>query len=161
MKAREEIHAVLLALAGDTLLLPNAAVAEVLSLERLRSGKDARHWLAGTLPYQDRLLRVIRFDVLNGGVASGDTRRTRVAILHGISGRLPGGQYALICQGHPNLVTLNRDALRPEPRHTGDREDLILARVKIANTSAAIPNLEQVEIELAKLDERGAETGVA
>lgn len=152
ISAREEIHAVLLALAGDTLLLPNAAVAEVVAADRLQPAAQGPAWLAGTMPYQDYRLRVLRFEVLNGATPSANTRRTRVAILHGISGRLTGGQYALICQGHPNLVTLNREALRHEPRHAADREDLVLARVKIANTSAVIPNLEQIEIELARLD---------
>ena len=152
--ARQDIHAVLLALSGDTLLLPNAAMAEILALDRLRPVKDGPAWLAGTIPYQDRLLRVVRFEVLNGGAAGGESRRTRIAVLHGMTGKLPTGQYAVVCQGHPNLVTLNRDALKPDSRHASDRQDLALARVKIANTSAVIPNLELIETELAKLDER-------
>ena len=155
MSGHQDLHAVLLVLAGDTLLLPNAAIAEVLSHDRLRPAKDGPAWLAGTIPYQDRVLRVIRFEILNGG--SGDlpsSRRTRVAVLHSMTGRLPTGQYGVVCQGHPNLVMLNRVALKPEPRHASDRADLALARVRIANASAVIPNLELMEAELAKLDER-------
>lgn len=155
MSRESDLHAVLLALPGDTLLLPNAAIAEVMSPERLRPpAAGAPPWLAGTLPYQDHLLRVIRFEVLNGGSRGGDNRRTRVAILHSLTGRLATGQYAVVCQGHPNLVTLNRAALKPDARQPGDRADLALARVRIANTSAVIPNLELIETELAKLDER-------
>lgn len=154
MSRDPDIHAVLLALPGDTLLLPNAAIAEVLSAERLRPAKDGPAWLEGTLPHEDRLLRVVRFEALNGGSRGGESRRTRLAVVTAFTGRLQAGRYAVVCQGHPNLVTLNRDALKSEPRHPTDRKDLALARVRIANTSAVIPNLELIEAELAKLDQK-------
>lgn len=156
MSERGEIHAVLLTLPGDTLLLPNAAIAEVQSTERLRPVSGGVPWLAGNLPYQDRLLRVIRFEALNGAAKPPESRRLRLAILHGMTGRLPTGQYAVLCQGHPNLVTLNRDALKTEARHSTDRDELVLSRVRIGNTSAVIPNLDLIESELAKLDARSA-----
>ena len=154
MKPREDLHAVLLALPGDTLLLPNVAVAEVVSPERLQPAKSGPDWLAGTISYNERQLRLVRFEVMNGGVKSDATRRTRIAIIQSYTGRLRAGHYGLLCLGHPNLVTLNREALRPEPRHATDRDELTLARVRIANTSALIPNLEQLELELARIEER-------
>lgn len=153
MKAKDEIYAVLMKLAGDTLLLPNAAVAEVVSAERLQAAPaGAPGWLAGTISYSERTLPVLRFEVMNGGKQVGDTRRLRVAILHGITDRLRSGQYAVLCHGYPHLVTLNREALKKEPGAVTDRKGLVLARVKIANTSALIPNLELMEAELADLE---------
>jgi chemosensory pili system protein ChpC len=153
MKSADEVYAVLMKLAGDTLLLPNAAIAEVVSAERLQeAAAGGPAWLAGTINYNELTLPVLRFEVMNGGTQAEDTRRLRVAILHGITERLHAGQYAVLCQGYPHLVTLNREALKKESRAATDREDLVLARVKIANTSALIPNLELMEAELADLE---------
>lgn len=154
--ADRELHAVLLNLAGDTLLLPNAAIHEVQSAERLRPAAlgSGPAWLAGHLPHEDRLLPVVRFEVLNGGHAGEDGRRTRVAILHAIGGRVARGRYGLLCQGHPHLVMLNRAALRAESLHASDDASAALARVRIANASALIPNLEYIESGLVQLDER-------
>lgn len=152
MTTRQELYAVLIALPGDTVLLPNAAVAEVISPERLQAAdKAAPDWYAGTVPYNNRRLPALRFEVLNGGRRGEDGRRTRLAVIHAIGGRLREGQYALLCQGYPHLVTLNRKALRKEPPAPTDREAFVLTRVSIANTSAVIPNLEALEQELARL----------
>ncbi len=158
MKAADEIYAVLMKLAGDTLLLPNSAVAEVVSAERLQAAAaGGPAWLAGTIGYDERTLPVLRFEVMNGGTPAGDTHRLRVAILHGITDRLHSGQYAVLCQGYPHLVTLNREALKKEPRDATDRPELVLSRVKIANTRALIPNLELMETELAELERASGE----
>ncbi|HUS24973.1 MAG TPA: chemotaxis protein CheW [Candidatus Binatia bacterium] len=151
MADAQEVYAVLLALAGDTLLLPNIAVAEVLSHDRLQPAEGGPDWLAGHCEYNSRRLVVARFESLNGRGAREPGRRTRIAVVNCISGRLPTGQYGLICQGYPHLVTLNRTALQKELPEPNDRDDLILTRVKIANTAAAIPNLETLEAELAAL----------
>lgn len=153
MKSKDEVYAVLMKLVGDTLLLPNSAVAEVVSAARLQAAAaGSPDWLAGSISYNERTLPVLRFEVLNGGRPAGDTHRLRVAIVHGITDRLRSGQYAVLCQGYPHLVTLNREALKKEPRVITDREDLVLSRVKIANTSALIPNLELMESKLADLE---------
>ena len=148
---REELYAVLISLAGDALLLPNAAVAEVVSPERIvRSADGAPPWLAGRLAYNGRQIPVVQFEALNGSARPENTRRTRLAIVHAITEQVRSGQYAIVCQGYPHLVTLNRAALRKEPLVSTDQEDIVLARVGIANTSAVIPNLEALELRLAQ-----------
>lgn len=160
MKASDEVYAVLMKLSGDTLLLPNAAVAEVISAEHLQAAANGSPgWLAGTIRYNERTLPVLRFEAMNGGKEIGDARRLRVAVLHGITERLRSGQYAVLCHGYPHLVTLNREALKKEPSDASDRKGLVLARVKIANTRALIPNLELIEAELAGLESVSGEAG--
>ena len=155
--AREEVYAVLVSLAADTLLLPNAAVVEVVAADRLvRSAEGAPAWLAGRLMYNNRPLHVVHFEALNGAGRPEQTRRTRLAVVHAITDRVRAGQYAIVCQGYPHLVTLNRAAMRKEPLVSTDREALVLARVGIANTSALIPNLEAIETLLAQADQAAA-----
>lgn len=153
MAGREELYAVLVSLAGDTLLLPNAAVVEVVGADRLTpAGEGAPPWLVGRVAYNNRPVAVVQFETLNGAVRPERTRRTRLAVIHAISERVTGGQYAIVCQGYPHLVTLNRTALRAEPLVSTDQDDLVLSRVAIANTSALIPNLEVIEARLAQAD---------
>jgi len=151
--AREELYAVLVSLAADTLLLPNAAVAEVISAERLDPPPPgAPSWAAGRVNYNNRQLTVVRFEILNGSGTTGDSRRTRLAVIQPVTSALRTGQYAIICQGYPHLVTLNRTALKKEALVSTDNEDIVLTRVSIANTSALIPNLEKIEQLLAPLE---------
>lgn len=150
---REELYAVLVSLASDTLLLPNAAVAEVVSPDGMdEAPAGAPAWFAGHVTYNNRRLAVVRFEVLNGGGAGEDSRRTRLAVLQPVTSALRSGQYAIVCQGYPHLVTLNRTALRKEDLQSTDSEDFVFTRVSIANTNALIPNLEKIEQVLAQFE---------
>ena len=159
MTTRDQIYAVLVSLSGDTLLVPNAAVAEVVSPDRMElAGAEAPAWLAGRILYGGRRLPVVRFEVLNGAGRPEQSRRTRLAILNVITDAVANGQYAIVCQGYPHLVTLNRAALRSEARNSTDQEDLVLTRVSIANTHALIPNLESLELRVAEAETAQAAT---
>ena len=151
--AREDIYAVLVSLASDTLLLPNAAVAEVISAEKIDPPPaGSPPWYAGRATYNNRQLSVLRFEVMNGSSAISDTRRTRLAVIQPLTGALRTGQYAIVCQGYPHLVTLNRQALKKEALVSTDDTNLVLTRVSIANTNALVPNLEKIEQLLAPLE---------
>jgi chemosensory pili system protein ChpC len=153
MAVRDELYAVLVSLSSDTLLLPNAAVAEVVSADALQPpGPGLPPWVAGRVTYNNRELVVLRFEVLNGGAGAEDSRRTRLAVLQPVTTSLRTGQYAIVCQGYPHLVTLNRAALKKEALVSGDSEDIVLTRVSIANTNALIPNLEKIEQLLAQFE---------
>ena len=151
MAGRDEVYAVLVSLVADTLLLPNASVAEVVSSDGLENPPDgAPTWLAGRVTYNNRRLLVARFELLNGGSGGEDTRRTRIAVLQPVTTALRTGQYGIVCQGYPHLVTLNRTALRKESLQPTDNGDIVLTRVSIANTTALIPHLEKIEQMLAQ-----------
>ena len=148
---QKEIYAVLVTLPNDTLLLPNVAVVEVVASDRMKPpATKGPAWLAGSLQYEGQAVPVIQFEALNGGARTEPTRRTRIAVLHGITGTLNTGRFGLLCQGYPHLVTLNRAATRNVVKTEGDRDDLVLARVRIANTAAAIPDFDVLEGELAQ-----------
>lgn len=149
MSTRDELYAVMISLGSDTLLLPNAAVVEVVAADRLERAPGGPAWLAGQFTWQGRRLGALRVEALNGGTPFPDGRRTRVAVVHAITDKVRAGQYGIVCQGHPHLVTLNRKALRGQELQSGDRDALVLSRVGIANTSAMIPDLEALETELS------------
>ena len=147
-EAPQQLYAVLVALQSDTLLLPNLAVAEVMSLEELRPIDGAPPWFAGMLAWQGRELPIAHFELLNNGAAEAPSRRTRIAIINSVSTRLSAGRYGILTEGYPHLVTLNRAALKPGEPRPQDSE-LVLSRVRVASQEALIPNLEMIEAELA------------
>ncbi len=154
---REELYTVLVSLGTDTLLLPNVAVQEVVGADRRIEppAAGAPAWYGGRVAHQNLSVPIVRFEVLNGGTQTGEGKRTRLAIVHAVTDRLRTGLYAIVCQGYPHLVTLNRAALKLEPRLDRDRQNFVLTRVSIANTSALIPNLEAIEQQLAQIEATG------
>lgn len=151
----EQIYAVLIALEGDTLLLPNVAVAEVLSRETVQPAAGAPSWLPGYVEWNSRRVPALRFETLNGGRAVAPSRRERVVVLSTPGAQLRGAAVAIIAQGYPLLVTLNREALAPQALRDGDREELVLGRVRIASRQALIPDLDALEAEIVRAADFG------
>jgi len=151
MTVPHDIYAVLVAIADDTLLLPNLAVAEVLGSETRRA-VDGPAWLAGEIDWSGRRLPVVRIEILNGHLGTGvPPRRQRVLVVHATDHRLTTGLYGIAVEGYPHLVTLNRNAVKPAHLRANDRAEIVAARVNIANQETLIPNLERIEAELIAL----------
>lgn len=146
----DQLHAVLLALDGETLLLPNSAVAEVASRERVQPIANAPSWLLGYLDWSNRRVPVVRFELLNGASPGEPTRRERVVVIQSMGVHMQNGLFAVVSQGYPHLITLNRSALQAVPLRETDRKDLVLSRVRIASQEAVIPDFEAVEADLAR-----------
>lgn len=152
----DQIYAVLMALEGDTLLLPNAAVIEVISRDTVRPVEDSPAWLIGNYEANGRRVPVISFEVLNGSPLPETARRSRVVLVHSAGKHLEAHAIGILTQGYPHLVTLNRNAIAATPLRHSDREDLVLSRVRIASQEAAIPDIETIEADLLRLDMAGA-----
>jgi chemosensory pili system protein ChpC len=148
MATREELYAVMIALSGDTLLLPNAAVAEVVAAEALIRTPEGPEWLLGHYNWNARRVPALSLEALNGGQKPPPSRRERLIIVNSLGTRLAGGVVAFLAQSYPHLITLNRAAIRSLPLAATDRPELVLTRVKIANSEALIPDFETIEADL-------------
>ena len=147
----EQIYAVLIAIAGDTLLLPNLTVAEVLAADAVQREAGMPDWFAGYIEWNGRRVPVIRFERLNRRSPSGETRRERVVVLNSPGRYLPSGHLAVLAQAYPHLTMLTRAAVQPLPLRSDDRDELVLSRARVASQEALVPDLERVEAEIARL----------
>lgn len=145
------VNSVLIALDVDSLLLPNIAVAEVISKDLLQKNSDGLGALAGHVQWDGRRIPVANFEILNGARAKMElSRRARITLLHCLgSGVLE--TIGVMTQGYPHLVTLNREAVQSSALQETDRSDLVLARVRIANQEALVPNFTTLHNELMRL----------
>lgn len=150
MASRDELYAVMISLESDTLLLPNAAVAEVVAADSMIRNDPGQgpEWLLGFYNWNARRVPAVSLEALNGQPRPPTSRRERLIVVNSLGSKLAGGVIAFLAQSYPHLITLNRAAIRSLPLHPGDRADLILTRVKIANSEALIPDFETIESEL-------------
>jgi chemosensory pili system protein ChpC len=145
LQVPEQLYCVLLALRDDTLVLPNALIAEALAQDSLEpQAEGGARWLAGEVNWRNQRLQAVNFETLNGGLAAPLSRRSRMVVLHALGERPEDKPYALVCQGYPHLVTLSRVALAPLPLRESDRPEYVLARVRIGNSEALIPDLDRI-----------------
>jgi chemosensory pili system protein ChpC len=148
----DQVYAVLVQVLADSLLVPNLAVADVVPRVELTPVSGSPPWFDGLISWQSRRVPVMRFEVANGAPASvSPGRRARVLIVNTTTRDLESGAFGIVIEGNPHLVTLNRVALQPTPLRESDHEQMVAARVRIANQEAVIPNFDRIERELSQI----------
>jgi chemosensory pili system protein ChpC len=139
-----EIRCVLIPSGGVRLLLPNASVAEVITLAGVEPVADAPEWLVGRIVWRGWRVPLVRFDHVAALPEDGSNQAPRVAVLKGVSNHPDMPYIAVLTHGFPRLTTLNAELLLP----THDGHDLpfgVRARVLVRDDTAVIPDLEALE----------------
>lgn len=142
-----EIRGVMIPVTGGRVLLPNASVAEVITLTDPESVADAPAWLLGRIPWRGWRLPLVAYSVLTGAVAEEGVVHARVAVIKapGAHTRMP--YLALLTQGFPRLVTITPDVLMP----SGSSEEApfgVRSEVMVRDEAAQIPDLQGIEARL-------------
>lgn len=154
--ATNEFYGALLSLVGDSILLPNLAVAEVVSAPMDEPPEGVPDWWVGQLNWNGKQVPVVSFEVLNGAELPTERRRGRIAVLNSLGVHLESGQIAIQCEGYPHLVALNRSAMVPVDLLEKDQDAHVLARVRLANTVACVPDLVSIERAIMRVENAGA-----
>ena len=145
-----EIRCILVPVGHMRLLLPNATVAEVITLPEAGSVAGAPAWLIGRIAWRGWRVPLVSFTRLSGAEEGDAELSSRVAVLKTLSGNAQMPFMALVTQGFPRLTTLNAELIIP----THDGTQLppgIRARVLVRDDVAVIPDMEGIEAELLAL----------
>jgi chemosensory pili system protein ChpC len=144
----DELYGLLVPLAGSRLVLPRAAIIEVMGYAAPRERPDdAPEWLLGWTTWTGNRIPLISFEAASGQPLPEFKNRTRIAVVQAISGLLDPPAFAIATQGYPYLLRVNRNVLKLE---TGEAEpSVVLSRVRMANERPAVPDLEELERMIA------------
>ncbi len=146
----EELYSLLIPLSEDRLLVPRACVAEVVRYTEADKNTDAHPWLLGRLTWNGRRIPIVAFEGALGREPPPVTGRTRIVVFHASSGELKSGFFGVMTQGFPQLVRVNRDVLKLHTTDGWPDGAPVFCRVKMINEFPLIPNLEDLEIMLAR-----------
>ena len=145
-----EIRCVLVPVGNLRLLLPNATVAEVITLATPEPIAGAPEWLLGRIAWRGWRVPLVSFTKLSGTAESDTDLSVRVAVLKALGGNAELPFVAVLTQGFPRLTTLNAELIIP----THDGKPLprgVKAQVLVRDDVAMIPDLEGIENEVTEL----------
>ncbi|HIP53349.1 MAG TPA: chemotaxis protein CheW [Chromatiales bacterium] len=116
MTCGEELLALLIPLHEDFMLLPNAAVAEVIGYREAEPLAHTPDWLAGEIQWRREPTPVIRFERLAGLPAGPPGHRARICMVNTLTpeSRIP--YFGVIAQGIPRLVRIGGGNTEPLAR---------------------------------------------
>ena len=137
----EQLRAVLIALPGGKLMLPNTTVSEIVTYAAPEAVEDKPDWYLGAIRWKGYRLPLVSFSAMAGWEPRESVAGAKVAILKGLSGEARLPYFALLTQGFPRLVNIGSDQLIDDPEHASE----FYGSAYLDNDAVAVPNLEAVE----------------
>jgi len=137
------LRTILIPLQRGQIILPSAAMIEVLPYSPPEPVAGTANWVLGSIAWQLGSIGVISIDTLVHGDIPEFGSRSRIAVLSGLGVVAGIDHYAILIQAVPRLVTLERKLITPDP--SAEVRPGVLTPVKIAGQAAYIPDLSYIE----------------
>ncbi|MGP0171519.1 chemotaxis protein CheW [Pseudomonas sp. NCHU5208] len=136
----DSLTGLLVPLADRTLLLPNVAVAELIPYRAPQTSEGMPGWYLGEVAWRDLRLPLLSFEAASGGEAQ-VASRARVAVLNALGGRPKVKFIALLVQGIPRSLKVEREL----PAAEVELAPLELGAARVGEDVVRIPDLIGLE----------------
>lgn len=148
IQAAMAVRSQLIPVTGVDIILPNVAVAEVISYSQAEPVTGKPEWLLGMLAWRDRMVPLVAFEAVCGRPLPETGRGAKIAILNTVTGQRGLEFYGILLQGIPHL--LSADAACVSAVEGDADHPAILARAEVHGQPAVIPNLDTLEAMIAE-----------
>jgi chemosensory pili system protein ChpC len=129
------------------LLLPNAAVAEVIGYREPDAIANGADWLQGRVSWRQRDLPVVDFERMLGRPDLGGGIRQRIAVCYALSPDADRPMLGIVAQGIPRLLRVSRQAI--ESADAGEPgESPVRMTLSVGGESLLVPDLDYLQAQL-------------
>lgn len=142
-KKIREVASLLMPLQGQTILLPNVTVAEIIPVAHIQTIQNAPVWYLGNCYWRELTVPLLSLEALNGEAVPTRHSNARFAVLNttGIHPDLPF--IAILTQGLPRLARVSEDEI--SVREDSDNRRCDLMHVSWAGEYTVIPDISVIE----------------
>jgi len=143
------VRCVLVPLAGAHLLLPNSCLAEVVNYQPPQLQEDTPPWLLGVIDWRGETIALVEVESLLGLAPPTPGQRSRITVCTALRGDSSFGYYGILADSVPRQARITIENIAPsDPQADGP---IAMQWVHVASEQAAIPDLDALEAEIAKL----------
>lgn len=146
-----EVRGVLLPLQAGELLLPNAAVCEVVSYRTpsaIESEKPG--WLLGKFSWRNNDIPLVSYETILGRDRGIVGHRARVAICNTLNGAETLPYIGILLRSAPHLVRITEEVITPFS-DTDPLNEMVVGHVVVNGAEALIPDLDALERALTDI----------
>ena len=149
-KQFETVHSLLLPLNKEILILPNAAVAEIVPYSEPDKVNDAPEWFMGYLTWRDRRVPFVSFELVSDGEPGKLHKSCRIAVLNTLNGNTELPYIAVLSQGLPSLQLVRPNNIQYTDNQAEQRQS-IKAYVNLNGIAAIVPDIDALESRILSL----------
>ena len=145
MKTRTgpRLHSLEVPLEGTTLLVPSAAVAEVINPITMAQVPFSQPWLRGVIGWRTLAVPVISFETLLGGATPVTPVAGKIVIFYPMNGRKDWEFYGMLAMAEPRPQLLDGGQAVADESELLD-SPFIAGGLKIAGKLMLIPDMEEL-----------------
>lgn len=140
------IKSIILTLKNELVVVPNAAVAEIISVQGVREVGDSPQWLLGKARWRGVEVPVVSYEAAGGDDAQAVNINTQVAVMYSANEdedkKYP--YIGLAMHGVPHVSTFSRDQIRVDEQTSADHP-MIAQKVRLNGAAAGILDLYAIE----------------
>ena len=144
--ANDTVRCMVLPLDGSGLLVPSAAVAEIVVVPEVAPLENAPPWLEGLLSWRGVRVPLFAAESALGGDRAALTSRGRVAILHVLDDSAAVRFYGIGIQRLPTVVAADEASTTAIPMP--DAPDWVSGCLRLESGDAWVPDFEVLERQL-------------
>lgn len=112
MAKNRVVKSLLLPMKTSNVIVPNAAIAEIVSVEQVLPVNDAPPWMLGYLSWRRRSVPLLSFDAVQQGEPDFLTARSKIAVLYSISEDSTFPYMALLMQRAPKVMNVSENQIK-------------------------------------------------
>lgn len=144
------VHCLTIPLHNEMAILPNAAIAEVISYKGVTPLADAPDWFMGHIEWREKRVPLISFEAISGKEVQQAAKISRIAVLNTLNANAQLPYVAILSQGIPSLAIVQESGI--EDKENDDDRAVVGAIVELGGVEALIPNIDEIEQRLLQLN---------
>lgn len=146
--AEERVKCLLLSVSGPSVLVPNAAVAELITQNSVTAVEGAPDWFLGRGSWRGLDIPLIAFERLCGDREDAPPSSGRFVVLFGLEREGAPAFYGIRIDRLPRSETVDRTSLAraDEPEHPSE---VVAVRARISDRECLIPDFDALGRTLA------------
>ena len=143
MSSKEELKCILLTLQSENVIVPNAAVAEIIPSRDVQAIDNAPVWMLGKMSWRGFDVPLVSFEAAadeSGNV----TTSTQIAILYSLNEGSETPYIGLAISGVPHVSFFSRDQISADPSAIEDHP-MVVQKIRVNGASASILDIQSME----------------
>ena len=144
----KNIKSIILTLKNELVVVPNAAVAEIISVQDVREVEGSPQWMLGKARWRGVELPVVSYEAAGGDNAQAVNINTQVAVMYSVSDEIDKDKkytyIGLAMHGVPHVSTFSRDQIKTD-EHAVVNHPMVAQKVRINGAAAGILDIYAIE----------------
>lgn len=141
------IKCIILTLRSENVMVPHAAIAEIISAKDSTHIDDTPDWYLGKMPWRGVDVPLVSFEAAGGIKAKKVNLNTQVAVLYAVSKEAKYPYVGLVISGVPHVSNFTRNQIITDPESLLEAKGhpMVAQKTRINGAAVSILDIDAIE----------------